>query len=168
MITLQPISRSSEFEAVATRNFLKSTGEHFLAEFTKSCQLSRRETKSTNCFSLFCIWKQLDTRMPGQAQRNRWTEGQQEHLQHMADHRVISRPTNPAQSAGMLNRKLDVNETAVNDRGNVTSSTLLTDKETAMTSIRVVMKETAVGESEKRVLTRSRRGTIINNISPMK
>lgn len=86
----------------------------------------------------------------------------------MADHRVISRPTNPAQSAGMLNRKLDVNETAVNDRGNVTSSTLLTDKETAMTSIRVVMKETAVGESEKRVLTRSRRGTIINNISPMK
>ena len=29
MITLQPISRSSEFEAVATRNFLKSTGELF-------------------------------------------------------------------------------------------------------------------------------------------
>ena len=29
MMTLQPISRSSEFEAVATRNFLKSTGELF-------------------------------------------------------------------------------------------------------------------------------------------
>ena len=86
----------------------------------------------------------------------------------MADHRVISRPTNPAQSASMLNRKLAVNEMAVDDRGNVTSSTLLTDKETVMMSIRVVIKETAVGESEKRVLTRSRRGTIINNISPMK
>ena len=33
--------------------------------------------------------------------------------------------------------------------GNVTLSTLLTDKEMAMMSIRVVMKETAVGESEK-------------------
>ena len=57
---------------------------------------------------------------------------EQGYPQHMADRRAASRPTNPAQSAGMPTRKLNGNDkTAINDESNVIMSTPLTYQETA-------------------------------------
>ena len=43
-------------------------------------------------------------------------QNRQRNPQHMADPRVASRPTNPAQSTGMPNRRLNMNdETAIDD-----------------------------------------------------